>query len=349
MHILQKKIILLVFISFPLLLFSQEKSIPEALANEIVKNTDKFSPDGDFLKARQFFIEEKWDSTLATTSKILDLAQNHSTQIEYCHFFRGVSFFHKELYKEAETELLKIPSTFVFHPNVLAKLGHIEFKKPDFKKALSYYKLFLVYVNEQNYFAENDLPIIDKMGLCHLHLKQYGPAQEYLLQSAKRQLKNKDTLGIIGAYQNLATLYYNQYQDDKAIPIFKTAYILAKTTNDFDAKLNTSKNMAIVEENRKDYPKSIRYYKEQIQWKDSIHNQNKIFAVAQAEKKTAAEKKEKELAILKAANEVKAAQNKTYLYSGIILVVMLGVSLYLYREKVKYQKIINAQRKDLDH
>jgi signal transduction histidine kinase len=158
----------------------------------------------------------------------------------------------------------------------------------------------------------------------------------------------KDTLLLIASYGNLASFYYEQYKDNLAIPLYKKAYALAKTTDDFEAKRNTAVNLSIIEENRKDLAKALQYRKEYEQWKDSVNNQSKIYATAEAEKKIAVEKKEKEVAVLKADNEVKAAQRNTYLYSAIILLLMLGLSVYLYREKVKRNHIINAQKENLD-
>lgn len=42
--------------------------------------------------------------------------------------------------------------------------------------------------------------------------------------------------------------------------------------------------MAVVEENRGNYKKAIDYRKEAEDWKDSLNNQNKIWAVADFEK-----------------------------------------------------------------
>ena len=57
-------------------------------------------------------------------------------------------------------------------------------------------------------------------------------------------------------------MYYVQYKDDVAIPYYKKAYDLAKHTDNFDLKRRTAKNMAVVEENRKNYKLSLVYRKE---------------------------------------------------------------------------------------
>ncbi|KAB8153020.1 tetratricopeptide repeat protein [Kordia sp. TARA_039_SRF] len=347
MYLRLRFILTQLIIYIPVFLFSQEKLISHQLAVQIKNQTRQLSTNTDFQKATTFFLQEEWDSTLIYTGKVLNLHEETTKLSNYCHFYRGFSFFNKELYNNAEHELLKIPDDFDFHINVFSKLGSIALEKSNFEKALSYYKKVEILFNEPNLSIKVN-SIKDNIGLCYFHLQKYTLAEPYLIESVQRYEEFKDTLELIGSYGNLANLYYEQYKDDAAIPYFLKAYELAKTTNNSKAKKKTSKNMAIVEENRKDYPKSIKYYKEHMQWKDSVNNQNKIYAVAQAEKKTAVEKKEKEVAVLKADNKVKIAQRNTYLYSAIILLVMFGVSLYLYREKVKRNKIIQQQKEDLD-
>jgi len=328
----------LLFTSIPALLFSQKQ-------NEDI--TSLFEKNPNFKKVKMFYQKEAWDSTLVYTMKVLNSSDVNLKINDYCHFYRGVSFFKKKMFAESENELLKISKSFDLLSNVKAQLGSIELERSNFRKALSYYR-------EVEKFSQNDLQIIEvsnlkhNIGLCYLHLSKFSEAERYLTESISLYEKDKNTFQLVGAYGDLATLYYEQYKDDQAIPLFQKAYRLAQKVDNFKSKLTTAKNMAVVEENRKDYPKSIRYYKESMKWKDSVNDQNKIYAVAQEEKKTAVEKKEKEVAILKADNEVKAAQGKTYLYSAIILFVMFGVSLYFYREKVKRNKIIHVQKERLD-
>ncbi|WP_245896723.1 ATP-binding protein [Kordia periserrulae] len=319
----------------------------DKLINSIEEKTATLKKDADFQKVVTFLAASEWDSTLVYSSKILNTDTNNQKLNDYIFFFRGFSFFNKKLYNDAENALLKISNTFDFLPNTLSKLGSIALEKSDFKKALSYYLKVEELAKTQNVLVRMDR-VKHNIGLCYLHLQKFPNAEKYLKESRTLHEKGKDTIQLIGCYGDLATLYYDQYKDDQAIPLFQKAYDLAKTTNDFDAKAKTTKNMAVVEENRKDYLKALQYRKEYEQWKDSVNDQNKIYAVAQEEKKTAVEKKEKEVAILKADNKVKDAQGKMYLYSAIILFVMFGVSFYFYREKVKRNKIIHQQKEDLD-
>src|SRR5690606_11712368 len=95
----------------------------------------------------------------------------------------------------------------------------------------------------------------------------------------------KDTIAIIGAYMNIGNLYYEQYKDELAKPYFKKAYDLSKRIKSFETKQNTALNMAIVAENSNDMASALMYRKEFEQWKDSLTDQNKVWDVAELEKK----------------------------------------------------------------
>ena len=57
--------------------------------------------------------------------------------------------------------------------------------------------------------------------------------------------------------------------------------------------------MAVVEENRKNFEKALVYRKEAEKWNDSLTDQNKIWAVAEVEKKFAIKQKQEEIDVLR--------------------------------------------------
>ncbi|MFK7748955.1 MAG: ATP-binding protein, partial [Kordia sp.] len=342
-----KNVFFLIIITFPTLFFGQKEAKPfdlkKEISNELVqlKNTKYFS------KINTFLIEDQLDSILVYTKKELIDSSKDKEYIDYCNFLRGYSFYNKKIVKEAEKEFLKVSKDFKYYNNTIAFLGAVTLESSQFEKALNYFKQ-IENLTSEKLLITDPTKIKDNIGVCYLHLKQYDEAERYLTESLELIKKLKDTIRLVSANGNLAALYYEQYKDAQAIPYFTEAYNLAKTTGHLKSKKNAALNMAIVEENRKDYVKAIQYRKEFEQWKDSINDQDKIYATAKAEEKIAVEKEQKQVAIFKADNKVKIAERNTYLYSALILFLMLGVSVYLYREKVKRNKIINQQKEDLD-
>ncbi|MEZ0130986.1 sensor histidine kinase [Flavobacterium sp. LBUM151] len=147
---------------------------------------------------------------------------------------------------------------------------------------------------------------------------------------------------------DIATLYYVQYKDSEAIPYFEKAYHLSKKVNSFDLKRVATLNMAVVEENRKKFPLALEYRKEFEQWKDSLNDQNKVWEIAEVEKKFAVKQKQKEVDVLAAENKVKIAERNGFIISSVLLLVLFGTGVYFYRQKIKNNKIILAQKNELD-
>ena len=106
--------------------------------------------------------------------------------------------------------------------------------------------------------------------------------------------------------------------------------------------------MAVVEENRGNFKQALAYRKESEQWKDSLNNQNKIWSVADFEKKYAVAQKQKQISVLKVENELKNTQRNTMFFSTIGLLLLLTGGVYVYGQKVKNAKIILSQKEKLD-
>ena len=190
--------------------------------------------------------------------------------------------------------------------------------------------------------------LLHNIGLCYFHLSQFKKAETYLLKSTALQEKENDTLLLVTSYMDVANLYYEQYKDNQAIPYFEKAYALSKKIKNFEIKQNAALNMAVVEENRKDLTKAMIYRKEYDIWKDSLNNQNKIWAVAETEKKYAISQKQKEIQLLESENKIKASQRNGFVASSVLFLFLFGTAFYFYNQKNKINKIIEAQKVDLD-
>ena len=134
------------------------------------------------------------------------------------------------------------------------------------------------------------------LALCHLHKKEFKKTKIFFNKELSF-IEPNDTASIIRAKMDLANVYYNQYLDNEAIPLFKEAYGLAKVFSDFELKQLTTENMAVVERNRKRYEESVGYYREFIKWKDSIWNRDRIWELTEKDKKIAVAQKQQEIVV----------------------------------------------------
>lgn len=313
---------------------------------ELNKVVSKFNNETNFKKACFYYLEKNWDSTIVYSIKQLNSSNKNIELQNYSHYLRGISFLNKELLSESKKEFQLISDDFSFTYKLNIAYGIIALKQNNFTKA----QLFFEIVEKQ----KSGLNDIDKssfyhnLGLCYFHTKQFDKAEQYLLKGSNFHLKEKDTVQIISSYMDIANLYYEQYKDSKAIPYFEKAYQLSKKIKNFQIKQNAALNMAVVEENKKNLTKALVYRKEFEQWKDSLNDQNKVWAIAQLEKKNAVSQKQKEITLLEAENKVKIAERNGFLFSSVLLLVLFGTGIYFYRQKIKRNKIILSQKQDLD-
>ncbi len=337
--------LILFFVSFPL--FSQESQhVVSLIDTEVKAKSLQFKERVNFDKAQTFFRESNWDSTLVYSMKEMSNSKNIEL-IDYCHYFRGISFQEKKLLDESKKEFGKISQSFRFLFKVKMKLGEIALDQKEFKKALKYFQQ----VEKASKIASHDMKkstVLHNIGLCYLHLQEFHQSEKYLFESVKLQEIQKDTLMIISSYMDIANLYYTQYKDAQAIPYFQKAYFLSKKANSFNLKKTAAMNMAVVEENRKNLPLALAYRKEYEIWKDSLNDQNKVWAIADLEKKFAIKQKQKEVDVLAAENKVKIAERNGFILSSVLLFILFGTGVYFYRQKIKNSKIILAQKNELD-
>ncbi len=342
-----KVALLSLFLIIPTLLFSQQEANAGLFEREIKNKSAVYIGEANFHKAQSFFLEKQWDSTLVYSMKQLDSSIKDEELTNYCHFFRGYSFNQKKLFRETEKEFANISKGFEFYFNARMILGEIALEHQEYKKAIQYFQE-IEPLDASKLLGIKKSNIDHNLGLCHLHLEAFDKAEAYLTKSVKLQEQQKDTLEMIGSYGDIANLYYVQYKDALAIPYFKKAYQLSKKTKNYSAKKNAAFNMAIVEENRKDFALSLTYRKEYEKWKDSINDQNKVWQLAEFEKQFAVGQKQKEVSLLQAENKIKIAERNGLFYSAIVLLILLGTGIYFYREKVKTNKIIVGQKENLD-
>jgi len=334
-----------IVILIPFFIYSQNNAVIDQIFNNKVKViAKKYKEEIYFYKAQSFFVLKKWDSTLVYSMKQLSTTKNVELK-DYCYYFRAISFREKILHKEAKKEFDRISDNFQFYYKVKINLGEIALEQREFETALHFFLEIEILPENQFFYKTN---VLHNIGVCYLHLKKFNKAEKYLFKSARLHEVEKDSLMLIGSYMDIANLYYIQYKDNQAIPYFKKAYYLSKEIKSFELKQNATLNMAVVEENRKNFSLALTYRKEYETWKDSLNDQNKVWAIADLEKKFAVKQKQKEVNVLAAENRVKIAQRNGFLISSVLLFVMFIAGVYFYRQKIKNNKTILFQKNELD-
>ena len=216
-------------------LYSQQWSTSIDFKSTLKLKSIKYKKEIYFVKAKSFFEDKVWDSTLIYSMKQLNSSNCPIEVKNYCHYFRGSAFVRKKLFNAAEKEFLFIPKTFEFDFKVIIQLGNIYLGLNDTIKALYYYEqVERHYLNKLNYLLL--ITLYNNIGLCYLYLKKFEKAEFYLLKNKELAMTKKDTFAILYSYESVANLYYDQNKMEKARIYFEKAYQLANATKDFNFK-----------------------------------------------------------------------------------------------------------------
>ena len=295
-----------------------------------------------FCKALSFYEKKQYDSCYAYSAKALLLTKNEE-EVNYLNFIQGYSAFKKKLYKKA---LLNFHAIKDKDENVLEKqilLGSVYLNLKKYNESITHYEKAL----EEEPEALRKKNVYHNLGLNYIHKKEYQKAKEYFKKEYEL-IKKNDTIALIATKMELANVYYNQYLDDEAIPLFKEAYDLAKSFSDLELKQNSTRNMAVVEKNRKNYQKSIEYYMEYGNWKDSIWNRDKIWELTEKDKQLAVAQKQQEIVLQEEELKRQAIVQKSLVIGASGLLVFLGFLGYFYRELKSKNKFITQQKEELN-
>lgn len=328
------------------LVFGQNKPQDIWYAKKFTAKSNAYPEALYFKKSQQFFIQKKWDSTLVYAMKQLHQKNNEELK-DYCHFLRGYSFKNLKLFKQSLAEFNFTSKKFQSNPFVQHEFGQVFLELQKHKKAIVYFKS-LEKLKPNNQFSISIGSLYNDIGICYFLLKDLKKAEIYYFKSLSLLEKENDAGQLYKINTNIANLYFEQFKDKQALEYFEKAYKLAKKTKAYNIKEDAAFNMATVEEIKSNFKKALAYRKEHEQWKDSLHNQNKIWALADLEKKFAVKEKQKQVNLLEAKNAIHRAERNTLLWSSGLLLALLGTGIYFYLQKVKTNRIISKQKAVLD-
>ncbi len=303
--------------------------------------------DLKFLSKTIFFAKvEKWDSVLVNSQRCLQQVKDPEL-LNFIHYYRGEAFYKKGIFKYALKEFDLVRNSFEFYSMIRFNKGGIFLSQENYKRALSLLKSIDT-SDQKNIRTIRIDGLLNNIGMCYFHLGNFGEAEIYLLKAVPKIEERKDFTSLIDAYANLGSIYYEQYLDDKAIAYFEKAYSLSKKYGSVERKRRSANNMAVVEENRKRYELALKYRKEFENWNDSLQDQNKIYEVAQIEKRLAVADKQKRVELLESENKLKQARLNTYLFAGLLLIAIIILVTYFYRQNVLGSRLILHQKQELD-
>ena len=350
-----KNVLLYAFIFLTFFSYAQIK-LSKELKNDIVffcstckKDTSLFYSyqKNDFHLSHFFLTKKNSDSSFYYTSKLLNSSNNTVAQKQYIlYYLKGIILKNKKLSKPSNSNFhkaLNISDSLSTISSISKIYNHIAYNYIYLKKydsVVYYLNLWKKkhYKNRQDFTAALNF---QHLGISYLHLKKLKESEVHLNHSHQINLKLQDTLSLAYSSLNLANLFYEQYKDSIAISYFKQSLAFAKKSSNLDLLKDAYRNMAVVEENREDYKKSLFYRKKFEKIKDSIWNRDKIWKLAQIDKTIAKAVYNEKL------NYERQKSNIILFVAILFFVLLLGAIISIYYIN-KQRKLIASQKSDLE-
>ena len=307
---------------------------------EICNKTKEIS----FCKSYVFFKNKEYDSCYAYSNRALSLTKDIAEK-NYLNYILAYSAYDKGFYKKALSSLLSITNDKHYELSKLVLLSGIYLGQKKYDKTILNIEKW---IDKDTIFREETRKTMyHNLGLCYLHKKDFKKTK-YYFDKEFSLIKKNDTLSLIRTKMELANVYYSQYLDNEAIPLFKESYDLAKLYSNIELKQNATQNMAVVERNRKRYKESVGYYREFIKWKDSITSRDRIWQLTEKDKKIAVAQKQQEIAVQDEQIKRQKVVQKGLLFGASGLLVFLGGLAFFYKKLQSKNKLITEQKEALN-
>ncbi|MEX6626510.1 tetratricopeptide repeat-containing sensor histidine kinase [Tenacibaculum salmonis] len=297
-----------------------------------------------FCKVLDFYKLKQYDSCYVYSNKAL-LEVTTTDQKDIIYYLKSISLTEKSLFKKSIIILQKISETGRFTSLKNLRLGYVYLNQQKYDKSILSLEKCLSSKDIMKDVKQKSV-IYHNLAICYFSKNNFKKAT-FFFNKQLSLIKKTDTSLVLLAKTGMANIYYEQYMDSQAIPLFKECYDLSLLYRDFKFKESTAFNMAVVEENRKRYKKSVKYYKESNRWKDSIWNRDKIWELIERDKKNVVAYKQQEIRIKNEEIKRQKIVQKGLILGGSLLLFLLGGLGFIYKKLRNNNKLIIAQKEAL--
>lgn len=173
-------------------------------------------------------------------------------------------------------------------------------------------------------------------------------ARKYFKETLEIDNKTGDRFGSVSSLLNIAATYIGSKQYDSASQYFEKALIIATDLNANQLLLHIYKGYTKMYEDMGDYQKAYHAVKLAGNYQDSLYSENRIKQLAEVEAKYEADKKDKEIRMLRQEQMIKSIEIKQHEAERLALIslIFLGILIlfYLYkRYQNKQQQLFSKQ------
>lgn len=297
-------------------------------------------------------------ASIATYSE----APKNDTLLYLSYYAKGSFYTKKGLKDQSLVSMLEAEKICKSMKNPPGSVGfysdiaNLFFELSKYEQALQYY-LDLLHKNDFSTNKKLQGAVYNNIARCYATIEShdYEKAESYYKKSLAFYGAYQDSLNLAAVHLNLGDLYFEQYKDRMAIVHLKKALLYSDASEAADIKDDIYFNLSLAMESAGETKKALAFYKKYVEQLEGIWNRDRIWGLAEQEKKFIVDKKQTEIKLLekeaklqKMLLEAKRQQSNTFFSIASALLLLLLIGLYSYRQRIKKNKVIATQNLQLD-
>jgi two-component system, NarL family, sensor histidine kinase UhpB len=199
-------------------------------------------------------------------------------------------------------------------------------------------------LKDKSYFSNAYLDL----GYIYARRKRFEESKGYFLQAIGYCQAVSNDVALMDAYQGMAEMYMADHKPTLAQPYIEKHLLLARQENNKEEVMEATWDLAENEDALHHYQKAYEFLKIYATSKDSAYTESSAKSMAEMESKYQAEKKEKEIALLKKDQQLdrlNLQKQKNFQLVAVIFLVLLFLIAFL---MVNRYRIIQRARRLID-
>lgn len=235
--------------------------------------------------------------------------------------------------------------------SLLKNLGVLYRKKDDFTKAIFYLNKGYALADQTDNTKYKGI-ILNSLGILYKETKQFDKAITTYEESLLYKKENNNLAGLSNTHNNLGDLYLILKNSKKAKEHYFLSYDIAIQSNNQSAILDANRGMFNYYDFLGYHKKAYPYLKRAYELAESEYSTNSAEESARLESIYNNEKKKREIEISKIKNqnlersiESKNKQRNLFIFSAIVLSLLLIITARSYMQKRKVNQLLTLNNK----
>ncbi len=189
---------------------------------------------------------------------------------------------------------------------------------------------------------------LNNLALIYENQQEYDKALQYYHQCLQIDIEKGDTFGMTYSHIGCANVYLKTGQLDSALYHAKTSLRLATDLAATHRILKASESLLEIYKARQEYDSALLYAESVAVIRDSLYQTEKVKTALELETRYESRKKENEIILLNEQKDSAIFRRNVYVLIGVILIAFLGMISYQQRLKATKNRQLLAKEKEMD-